>query len=106
MRVCLCYAGENLGILSGVCVNMEAGPSVGLSERRKGRSLWFFTVYRGRLTVGGYCANVRSWARKVNLPGGGNNALFVNLRKNPVVFFFYAIMIECNTMHKEMEEYE
>lgn len=21
-------------------------------------------------------------------------------------FFFYVIMIECNTMHKEMEEYE
>ena len=41
-------------------------------------------------------------------PAGGNNALFVNLRKNSVVFFFffYAIMIECNTTHKEMEEYE
>ena len=69
-------------------VFLEAGPSVGLTERHKGRSLWFFMVYGRQLTGGGYCANVRSGARKANLPGGGNNALFVNLRKNPVVFFF------------------
>ena len=79
----------------------------GLLERRKGRSLWFFTVYRRRLNGGEYRANVRSGAGKVNLPGGGNNALFANLCKNLVVFlFFYAIMTECNTTRKEMEEYE
>ena len=72
-----------------------------------GRSLWFFTVYRRRLNGGEYCANVRSGAGKVNLPGGGNNALFANLCKNlAVLFYFYAIMTECNTTRKEMEEYE
>ena len=62
------------------------------SERCKGRFLWFFTVYRRRLAGGGYCANVRSGARKANLPGGGKQCAFCKFTQKSSCFFFFSML--------------
>ena len=48
------------------------------------------------------------WGKKRESSRRGKQCAFCKFtqKSSCFFFFFYAIMIECNTMHKEMEEYE